>query len=357
MQFLFCAHSIGCRNVRDHGSGRSHEPDGRGGPCRWHGFPHLGAPCASGRGGGRAGPRCRHLGDGLATGTGRCPGKLGDGSWVGFLPGIGEGDPYLFFIRGDVDGDTSGDWKRDPFARELSREPDFPNSFCLVRDPATYPWHDAGWHPPAFSDLVIYQLHVGTWWAEGRDGTDVRAKSGGTFLDVAARLDHLVGLGVNAIQMLPIQEFETRNSLGYNLSDLFAPRWPIASGPTTSIGARGGEHRAGALRQGAAHPGTARAGHQSAQGAHRPVSPQRDRGDLRHRVQPCRRRRAGLGPRRAQPVVLRSSDERRQEQQPIFHRSGMDRAGLRLLESVGIAVPDRQRPVSPRRVPRRRLPL
>src|SRR5580698_8372623 len=69
---------------------------------------------------------------------------LGDGTWGGFLPAVADGEPYMFFIEGQ--GSTG--WKRDPFARELSSTPAFPDSFCIVRDPASYPWHDDGWRPP-----------------------------------------------------------------------------------------------------------------------------------------------------------------------------------------------------------------
>ncbi len=144
---------------------------------------------------------------------------LGDGSWGGFLAGTGDGDPYMFFI----DGAGSSGWKRDPFARELTQAPAFPGSFCVVRDPASYPWHDQGWAPPAFSDLIIYQLHVGTWWALDAAGNDVRATKGGTFLDVIEKLDHLRSLGVTAVQLLPVQEFETQFSMGYNGVDYFSP--------------------------------------------------------------------------------------------------------------------------------------
>src|SRR6266849_4825509 len=67
---------------------------------------------------------------------------LGDGSWGGFLAGLHDGDPY---------------------------------SFCVVRNPAFYPWHDQGWRPPMFNDLIIYQVHIGTWWAQDDSGHDVRA--------------------------------------------------------------------------------------------------------------------------------------------------------------------------------------
>ena len=149
--------------------------------------------------------------DGLAS--------LGDGSWGGFLPDVGDGDRYMFF----VEGAGSAGWKRDPYARELTLAPAFPDSFCVVRNPQSYSWRDDTWHPPAFNDLIIYQLHVGTWWAQDETGRDVRRERGGTFLDVAEKLRHLQNLGVNAIQLLPIQEFETAFSMGYNGVDYFSP--------------------------------------------------------------------------------------------------------------------------------------
>ena len=54
-------------------------------------------------------------------------------------------------------------------------------------------------------------------------GAEARASRGGRFLDVATRLDYLRDLGVTAIQLLPIQEFETEFSEGYNGVDYFSP--------------------------------------------------------------------------------------------------------------------------------------
>src|SRR5947209_4092677 len=144
---------------------------------------------------------------------------LGDETWAGFLEGATSGLRYMFWIEGE---DSSG-LKRDPFARELTLEPAFSASHCIVRDPADYVWHDANWRPPDFRNLIIYQLHVGTWWAVDQAGSDVRARRGGRFLDVATRLGYLRDLGINAIQLLPIQEFETEFSAGYNGVDYFSP--------------------------------------------------------------------------------------------------------------------------------------
>jgi 1,4-alpha-glucan branching enzyme len=157
---------------------------------------------------------------------------LDDGSWGGFLPGVTEASSYMFFVAGA--GSTG--WKRDPFARELTIDPAFPGSFCVVRDPAAYPWHDQGWRTPQYSDLVIYQLHIGTWWAQDDAGNDVRATRGGTFLDAALKLDHLRGLGVTAVQLLPVQEFETQFSMGYNGVDYFSPEAEYVTAPDALAG-------------------------------------------------------------------------------------------------------------------------
>jgi 1,4-alpha-glucan branching enzyme len=81
------------------------------------------------------------------------------------------------------------------------------------------------------SELIVYQLHVGTWWAQDEHGNDVRTLRSGTFLDVVTKLDYLVDLGITAIQLLPIQEFETSYSLGYNGTDPYSPEIPYCVAP------------------------------------------------------------------------------------------------------------------------------
>jgi 1,4-alpha-glucan branching enzyme len=145
---------------------------------------------------------------------------LGDETWAGFVPGIAEEAPYLFWVRGP-EGGTEG-FKRDPFARELGVDPAFPNCPCLVRKANSYPWHEAGWNPPAFHDLIIYQLHVGVFWAVDGWGRD-RRRHYGRFLDTIERIPYLRDLGINAIQLLPIQEYDGDFGLGYAGVDYFSP--------------------------------------------------------------------------------------------------------------------------------------
>ena len=74
-----------------------------------------------------------------------------------------------------------------------------------------YNWTDAGFSRPAQNKLNIYELLV-------RDFTDER-----TYDSVIERLDYLQGLGINAIEIMPPNEFEGNESWGYNPMFYFAP--------------------------------------------------------------------------------------------------------------------------------------
>lgn len=137
----------------------------------------------------------------------------GDGYWAGFVDGARDGDHYKFYVVGEA----WRSYKRDPYARELSSNPGYPRSNCILRDPAAYQWRATGWRPPAFNDLVIHQFHIGTF--AGPDPT----RRVGTFLDALERIDHWVALGVNAVEPLPVVEFSSPRSMGYDGSDLFSP--------------------------------------------------------------------------------------------------------------------------------------
>jgi 1,4-alpha-glucan branching enzyme len=141
-----------------------------------------------------------------------------DGTWTGFVPAIKDGSPYRFYVVGE----GGSGFKRDPWARELGTHPPFPDCDCLVRDPETYTWHDSEFQPIPFHELVIYQLHVGAFYRVDAEGRDQR-RDIGRFLDVVQRIRYLRELGVNAVQLLPIQEFPYDNSLGYNNVDFFSP--------------------------------------------------------------------------------------------------------------------------------------
>jgi 1,4-alpha-glucan branching enzyme len=142
------------------------------------------------------------------------------GYWTGFQQGARDGDPYRFWVVGD----GSSGYKRDPYARELAPRNAFPNCFSILRASDAYPWHDAGFRTPEFSDMIIYQVHIGTY-AIRRPGVAAN------FLDVCGKAPYLAALGINLLQPLPIDEQESNPSMGYGGADLFAPDFPYIADP------------------------------------------------------------------------------------------------------------------------------
>src|SRR5262249_8239303 len=80
-----------------------------------------------------------------------------------------------------------------------------------VADPLEYAWPDGEWRGIAPERLVFYELHVGTFPPEG------------TFAGLAERLDHLVALGVTAVELMPVADFPGRWGWGYDGVLPFAP--------------------------------------------------------------------------------------------------------------------------------------
>jgi 1,4-alpha-glucan branching enzyme len=146
------------------------------------------------------------------------------GYWAGFFPGVENGALYRFWTVGPA----GEGYKRDPRARELELEV-YPPA-CIVCGPNEYPWHDAGFRPPPFNELILYQLHIGVFYAS-RDGQDIRHNRVSKFLDVLDRLEYLRDLGVNAIQPLPVVEWQGQHSNGYNNTDFFSPEMDYALAP------------------------------------------------------------------------------------------------------------------------------
>jgi maltooligosyltrehalose trehalohydrolase len=73
-----------------------------------------------------------------------------------------------------------------------------------VLDPSAFRWTDGGYDPPPLEDLVIYELHVGTFTPAG------------TFDAAIEHLAELRELGVNAVEVMPIAEFPGRHGWGYD---------------------------------------------------------------------------------------------------------------------------------------------
>lgn len=99
-----------------------------------------------------------------------------------------------------------------PFPDPASRfQPDGVHGSSEIIDPRSFRWTDDAWSPPAPEDLILYELHVGTFSPEG------------TFRGVQDRLRWLAELGVTAIELMPVADFPGRWNWGYDGVSLFAP--------------------------------------------------------------------------------------------------------------------------------------
>ncbi|QWF72496.1 malto-oligosyltrehalose trehalohydrolase [Methylomonas paludis] len=96
----------------------------------------------------------------------------------------------------------------DPASRA---NPDDVQGPSQVIDPASFNWLDADWLGRPWSEAVIYELHLGTFTAEGSCTAAIQ------------RLDYLVDLGVTAIELMPLADFPGTRNWGYDGVLLFAP--------------------------------------------------------------------------------------------------------------------------------------
>ena len=90
-------------------------------------------------------------------------------------------------------------------------QPDGVHARSRVVDHTTFDWSDDDWEGVELRGSILYELHVGTFTADG------------TFDAAIARLPHLVELGVDAVELMPVAEFPGRHGWGYDGVDLFAP--------------------------------------------------------------------------------------------------------------------------------------
>jgi 1,4-alpha-glucan branching enzyme len=113
----------------------------------------------------------------------------------------------------------------DPCGYQITLD-DKENSILLVRDGkrviTPYTWKHDNIALPNNDSLVIYEMHVGDFSGGPGDESKPTQRKKGRFLDVIAKLDYLSSLGINAIEMMPCQEFPGERSWGYNPRSLFA---------------------------------------------------------------------------------------------------------------------------------------
>jgi len=91
-------------------------------------------------------------------------------------------------------------------------QPDGVHAPSEVVDPRAYAWQQTGWRGRAWHEIVLYELHVGTFTPEG------------TYAAATARLDDLVDLGVTAVELMPLAQPAGDRNWGYDGVLPFAPQ-------------------------------------------------------------------------------------------------------------------------------------
>ncbi|MEO2063102.1 MAG: alpha-amylase family glycosyl hydrolase [Christiangramia sp.] len=130
----------------------------------------------------------------------------GNGYWSGITSKANEGDQYKYLIQ---NGERSF-YKNDPYAFEVTNS----DGNSIIRT-LNFDWENDEFQLPSWNQLVIYELHVGTFYRP--DPGKV-----GTFDDVISKLPYLQKLGINCIELLPVAEFAGGISWGYNPAHPFA---------------------------------------------------------------------------------------------------------------------------------------
>lgn len=116
------------------------------------------------------------------------------GYWVALVDNVSPNTDYFFRLDGTKE-------RPDPASH---CQPFGVHKASRVIDHSIFPWKDQAWRGYTLDDLVIYELHVGTFSAEG------------TFAAVIPRLPEFVELGITAIELMPVAQFPGERNWGYD---------------------------------------------------------------------------------------------------------------------------------------------
>jgi maltooligosyltrehalose trehalohydrolase len=124
------------------------------------------------------------------------------GGWFEVVASEVKGDSNYHFILPD------GTAVPDPAAR---MQRDDVHGHSVVVDPDKYIWDNPNWVGRPWEEAVIYELHVGTFTLEG------------TFDAIVPKLDHLLEIGITAIELMPLAQFPGDRGWGYDGTLHYAP--------------------------------------------------------------------------------------------------------------------------------------
>jgi len=129
-----------------------------------------------------------------------------NGYWYAEVLAAKAGNEYKYEI-------TSGKQKLsriDPYARQVTNSV---GNGVIYED--TFQWATTRFQMPAWNEIVIYELHIGTFARKDKNKP-------GTFEEAIKRLSYLKAIGVNVVEVMPVAEFAGDISWGYNPAHLFS---------------------------------------------------------------------------------------------------------------------------------------
>lgn len=117
-----------------------------------------------------------------------------DGYWIVSAEDITPGTRFVYRLDGQTE-------RPDPASFS---QPEGVHSASEVLDHGAYRWSDDGWKGIPVSEMIIYEIHVGTFTVGGR------------FVDVIPRLDEISALGINTIEIMPVAQYPGARNWGYD---------------------------------------------------------------------------------------------------------------------------------------------
>ncbi|MGC1241015.1 MAG: alpha-amylase family glycosyl hydrolase, partial [Chryseosolibacter sp.] len=119
--------------------------------------------------------------------------KNDSGYWSADVPDVKAGSDYFFLLDGDKK-------LPDPASRAQLQGVHGPST--VIAD--SFPWSDDHWKGLPLGDMIIYELHVGTFTASH------------DFDGVISKIPYLRNLGINAIELMPVSQFPGTRNWGYD---------------------------------------------------------------------------------------------------------------------------------------------
>ena len=131
-------------------------------------------------------------------GAEKIPMRAGAGGWFVAEAAVGAGTRYRFQVRPDLA-------VPDPASR--AQETDV-HGWSLVVDPRAYAWEHPAWRGRPWHEAVIVEVHAGAM---------------GGFAGVQAALPDIAGVGMTAVELMPVADFPGRHNWGYDGVLPYAP--------------------------------------------------------------------------------------------------------------------------------------